>query len=308
MVAAGFVVILFMAGCSNNASTSAPSRVPARPPAADAPSLAYLTIASNFDPNLQRQVGVLIRNCMEKLGYKYYPTPPSTLPAGLNTQERDQPDRKFVLAFGYGVSRGPADSGTGTQNGSESKPSRQGEYIDKLLSTNRSEFAEYWLALKGLTLGGTEPPQEDNCENRAYQRVFGRIPQVNDEFQRLVNDIEPRVAADVRVLAAQAKWSACLARKGYEFRTRADAKSSVHKQYNAKFETELKDPEVLGQFQKAERELAIADYDCYVKHLQGVTRATRRDLENQLLEDNPEVAVVVNAIKTSLKDAMNATK
>ncbi len=176
-------------------------------------------------------------------------------------------------------------------------------------------FEDYMASLRGsredsadgrtydASVKGYDPAL--SCAGHARFKSYGKLRPLSNEIRGLVNDIEPRVMADRRVLAAQERWSACVAKHGYNFRTRADAKDSLQTQF---LSMDLRDAEALGQFHKAERELAIVDYDCYITHLQQVTRTTRRDLENQLLKDHPEVALAINNIKKALDQAKNTSK
>lgn len=312
------VAALVLVGCSNNSSSRATQpQGPARRITNDTPSLTYLAIALDVDTDRQRRQETLTQECMEKRGWQYYPKPPVELPEGVNTQERDQPDRTFVLRYGYGIARRPTPTSPGQQNAPDStaKPSRQDQYEQQLSKEDRQGFDDYMASLWGkpedradgrtsdASVKGYDPAL--SCAGQARFESFGKLRPLSGEIQGLINDIEPRVMADRRVLAAQEKWSACVAKHGYNFRTRTDAKNSLQTQTSS---MDLRDTEAMAKFHKAERELAIVDYDCYIKHLQQVTRTTRRDLENQLLKDHPEVALAINNIKKVLDQAKNTSK
>lgn len=185
------------------------------------------------DPS--HQIDELIALCMRDEGWQYIPL---NLPdVGGNWAPENQRDQYAERGFGIAWStlhvgeEDPNDPYANWVNPNQ-------EYLDGL---SESEQAAYWESLMGteaeqaeslrietdpvtgmetIHVGGADG-YGPGCNGEAHEAVFGDTPSARqlhvEAVQAFYDDLDVRIAADPRVVALNATWSACMRDKGFDF-------------------------------------------------------------------------------------------
>ncbi|MCZ7528280.1 MAG: hypothetical protein M5U14_19065 [Acidimicrobiia bacterium] len=227
----------------------------------------------------------MTKECMEAKGWKYWPRPPVTLPASAASSDGDLThDEGYVRQHGYGITLSPAPAG-------EDLPDPNASYLDTLTEQERRQYGRDWLG----TTEDFETGSPSGCANEARQEVFGSLSETEvTGGQELVNELDDRVRADPRIVEATQEWSRCMTGHGYDLSTPQQARAHVQE----RAEQQAISPD-------EERQIALADLDCYDRELRDVTEAVRREHEERILQENPQIAAVLAEVARELEDLQN---
>lgn len=149
-----------------------------------------------------RADGLLTQDCMRRNGFTdWAPAPPST--AGQKSLAANYPYRPVSSgdAAGIGYRKPPPPASTA---GTTRRPPSDAEH----------------LALNGFIPGKSEPPGPlgGGCTREASEKLSQGQPAADLELPaRLYEQSSQRAATDSRVQAANAQWSACMAKSGLTY-------------------------------------------------------------------------------------------
>jgi hypothetical protein len=282
---------------------------PAKPPAVSAiPALdsandkplpldAYL-LNPEQDRTLSRAEQALVSRCMARFGFTYA--------AGDGTPERrggDMPASRIDGRYGPQSMALARQWGYHPEGGAvNAAPQPWAKTQPKLTPQMRtamtgSDSRKEKLGPGGQTLGGHRVPVH-GCAGEARKELTGS-PDKPAGNARLAGGLNEKtlaqMMADPRVRAVYAKWSACMAGKGYHYAVPAAAQSD-----DAWARTDRPSPR--------EIRVAVADQQCRKKHnVVGVSYAVDFAYQKRAIEDNAEaMAAAKTAIDKQLKAAARA--
>lgn len=279
----------------------------------------------------------LIRECMVGQGFEY--TPADTRDAG--GPPRPDPDSEdFVKEYGFGIS---------TLFSSEIRfdPSDDPNSVYRN-SLSDSQKKAYDLALYGQSFGdgtfsssgggavvaipiGGGPGSEGGEDGPKLAAPAGCVGEAlkatgvdtslpdSGLFDEL-NDLEDRIKADPKMVAAMKKWSACMADAGYQYRDRDAAIKELREEFGELTGLKISgdsggfvvsvsasaeggsdgegkafdplanvDKAKLTQLQEKEKRIASASLKCSEEHVVSVEQKVREGYEADFLADHPEL-------------------
>lgn len=158
----------------------------------------------------ESQIEELVAECMAQQGFEYLPRDiaPDPRAAGELT------DEEYRRLYGYGMTHSTESS----YRDLEGWGSPNEEHVASLDEETR--FAWY------RALNGDDPDDDarDGCRHQAEDEVTAfRFTDEWAEMERALADVEARISADPRTIAAQASWAGCMADAGYPFAQEDDA-------------------------------------------------------------------------------------
>jgi hypothetical protein len=151
-----------------------------------------------------------IRECMAVQGFEYRTFDPVSRLQAL-TGRRNIDDAEFLRRFGYGIStlfgRGNLRSDPDEEIRRRLDPTERATYDRALWGERRgATFEEAVLFHHFGELGG--------CTKQATEAALGGTA-VLAELRRALTGLEARISGDRRIVAANARWSACMRNAGY---------------------------------------------------------------------------------------------
>lgn len=267
MLAALFLV----AGCDSGApDTATPLTPPSIAPASALPKvsagaarslplMAYRYTDEEFAV-LARAEGLLVQQCMRRLGFTDHQPPPA--PATGNGWTTGLPlgivDAEHAARYGYHTPES-LDQPAGPD-----RTSTPQDRMELAVLLGKSEFGD--ISGKGVPEGG--------CQGEAIRRLNEGGPEADLELDgRLGQQASEATEADPRVTEAMAAWSACMAAAGHHYRTPMEASGQ----------------EWAPAPSAAERAVATADVRCKEQtRLAEIWFTVQSGYENQLIARNRE--------------------
>lgn len=200
---------------------------------------------------------LLIAQCMIDRGWQYVPNDPAA----------DTPDPQprqlgalidWTRLYGYGVTITPGSGGKSREISEINQ-----RYYESLTPEQQEA---YHTDINGPLEERSESyyPTEDawGCEHRAFLTVTEGVP-INDFAVTEISGREHNAMySDPRFVAAEVKWSACMAEKGYTY-TRAVGPNAFINEESFRIDR-VGDPEAWLALQQLELETAVADLDCRI--------------------------------------------
>lgn len=231
----------------------------------------------------------LVRDCMKAQGWEYVPVDPVARRAsligatGLNEED-------FEKQYGYGITtlyeqrRVQATSGPNQALRAALSGTDQIAYDRALLGENLdASFAEALDTGDFSRLGG--------CTKQGAEAVFGGAD-VLQSLQATLTDLDARVVADPRMVAAGGAWAACMRARGFEMPgTDTDVVDVVLKKKLADIVgpdgppsgpgvLPAYDPAALAGLQREEVAMVTADIDCEKQHIASVEEKVRAEYDD----------------------------
>ena len=229
--------------------------------------------------------------CMRARGFEYRPADPvarRTALVGGNLSEEE-----FTAQYGYGITTlldrsvpATADPNVGIRNALG--PADRAAYDVALLGEDRS--ATFFAAMDTgdfSRLGG--------CTRTAVEAAFGGAATVTS-LQTKLDELDRRIVADPRMVAAVATWTRCMADAGYPGLTVSeDVDATLQARLIdvigplASFDPTAAptyDKAALTELQRLEVAMVTADVACEDKHVAAVEDKVRSELEKAFRQDN----------------------
>ncbi len=254
---------------------------------------------------LRRQTKVenLVRDCMKTRGFDYTPVDPAAQRAAL-VGSATLSEEDFEKQFGYGIT---------TLHEQRRREASTGPNATYRASLDAVQRATYDQALYGDKLGATFAVAVDTgsfdglggCTKQATDGAFGGT-QVLTDLQTKLDELDARIEADPRMVAAKAAWSGCMREAGFP---ELDKPDEVDTSLQGKLE-EIVGPDVrfgvggpasAAQYNKAaltdlqRQEVAVvkADLECEEKHIADVEEPVRKEYERTFAEQNAALLATV---------------
>lgn len=246
---------------SQDETTSSTSPSDAQSETSDAPAAGddgeltlvdFIPGAVSFDENTdfraqEMEIQQEIAQCMAGEGFEYIPFVPSDVGGGFVGADFDE--EEYVKTYGFGVSTWVLQDAAFNGDGNFEDPYANDPNQEIVESMDQLEQEEYYRVLYGgePDIIANTPQEEleamteeelmafydeayanwqpDGCQNAAYNGAYGGGESQMafwDEFGADYEAIYTRAQSDERILDAQAKWSACMTDKGYDYATRDD--------------------------------------------------------------------------------------
>jgi hypothetical protein len=218
--------------------------------------------------------------CLAEAGFEYFPRERPEATASQFTS-RDEAEE-----YGYGISL--------SFFGSDDQPTVTDPNTEYRAGLSSAAQAAYDLAYLG-------DGNRAGCIQQVQTELYGSSGEVAAPIGELIDTIRERLRADSRYLDAEADWSACMSRAGYDFRSRDDIQNVLQNSVNELLGavpdpdnpnvvtyTDVNPSPEFTALQQRERQIAVADFDCSTdSKLDEVAAAVTVELENRFLDENP---------------------
>ncbi|GAB2452896.1 hypothetical protein [Xylanimonas ulmi] len=255
----------------------------------------------------QLKVEEAVARCMTAEGFEYTPVDYSTT-GSIEAAEIDFTSREYTEQHGYGILNQDDASFEAPEEDNLVDPN--GEYIASL---SESEQTAYFEALYGGSEFEVdeEPTLADQgCYGAAQLEVHGAEQEEvfeSEEIQAFSDDmdvLQSTIENDPRVSDVNAAWASCMADAGFGgYATPQDAMDDFFERSNALWEnvdpesTEAPTPSEADK--KAERDTALADFDCKEKvKYEATERTVRFEHEKEYVDTHQaELAAVKDAFQ-----------
>jgi hypothetical protein len=235
----------------------------------------------------QSRVEGEIRDCMKAQGFEYVPVDPLVQERALTG--RAMTEEEFIKQFGDGVST-LFDRGLGV---AEADPN---ERIRKSLS--EADGKAYDRALGGENPAVTFAEAVDSgdfselggCAKQASEAEFGGAAVVTALIGKL-DELDEAIVQDQRMVRAAEKWSACMAKQGFEYGEPDDIEEDLAERFQAIVGSDVMpgattpppglsyDRAALAELQREEVRTGAVDLRCESRELDPVERVVRPEYE-----------------------------
>lgn len=246
----------------------------------------------------QTTVENLIRDCMRAKGFEYTPVDPAAQRAAL-VGSATLSEEDFEKQFGYGITT------LYEQRRREATSGPNAEYRASLPAPQRTAYDQ---ALYGQNIGSSFAVAVDTgsfgelggCTKQATEQAFGGA-QTLTTLQAKLDDLDARIDADARMVAAYKEWASCMREAGFGDLQKPDEVDAV-------LERELEDivgpntevgvgapgssPDYdrqrLAALQRKEVAMVKADIECEEEHIEKVEEKVRKEYERAFAETNAD--------------------
>jgi hypothetical protein len=247
------------------------------------------TLGFSGEGIIERQTRVegVIRDCMKAQGFDYIPVDPLVQERALTGKAMTE--EEFIKQFGDGVST-LFDRGLGQ---ADADPN---DRIRRNLST--ADGAAYDRALGGDNPAVTFAEAVDSgdfselggCAKQASEAEFGGAVVVTALIGKL-DELDEAIVQDQRMVRAVEKWSACLAKKGFEYAEPDDIEEDLTERFQAIVGSDVPpgattappdisyDRAALAELQREEVRIGAVDRECEKRELDPVERVVRPQYE-----------------------------
>jgi hypothetical protein len=255
----------------------------------------------------QSRVEADIRECMKAQGFDYVPIDPFAQRAAVTGVSRLS-DEDFLEQFGYGIST------LWGRGGSQADPNQR-----LRAGLSAADRRAYDRALWGDNPGATFQAAVDSgdftklggCTRKATEAVFGGA-QVLTQLQGKLDQLDERILEDQRMVRANERWTACMAKAGYRYEDPDEIDSDLTKRMErivgpipGPFATGPAsghkpvpyDHAALAKLQRDEVAIARADYACERKEITPVESKVRPQYEAQFRQRNQALISQVKPLR-----------
>ena len=235
----------------------------------------------------QRQVEDQVALCMVALGWQYTPVDPAVAAGEPGTEE-------FRDRYGYGITTfigAPPDPALDEPDPNAAYvatlgPVEQERYLTDLYGPPDEEAAGDETT---TTVAGTAPP---GCQGQARGFVYNDVATLDADAQRRLDVALGAIRVDPRVVTATSEWAACVAAAATGSAWAFADTEAIQPYLEAELAaTNTDDPAAVAALQAEERALAAADHACQEDLLAPTVRMVRVEIEQQFLDENPDVVV-----------------
>jgi hypothetical protein len=261
-------LILTLAACSGTSGATDRGRaapVPTRTVDSVSPIADYL--GGEIDgENVTSFVEHQTQECMRKKGWDYQ----AAIPVKSNEEPRAPTALlQYRQRYGYGLLNIPPTDGT------RQLVDRQQKYQDSLPTAERQRYAK--------DLGGTQdrvdgPSVSTGCRGAAEQAGHKLFPAFDPAITQEADRDLDAMRADPRYVAATTKWSACMAKAGFQFHVLTDGRKAVSDHFFEPPSDELK---------RFERRVGGADAQCLSKTVWPVQSQLETAIVQRLADKYP---------------------
>jgi hypothetical protein len=261
-----------------------------------------------FSPEgiLERQSRVenRIRECMQAQGFAYTPVDPFAQQQALTGKARLS-EEEFIEQFGYGIS---------TLFGKATEQADPNERIRRTLSA--TDRAAYDRALWGDNRGATFADAVDSghfgelggCTKEASEAIFGGGSVLTALVAKL-DELDGNILEDQRMVRAEEKWSACMARRGFRYADPGDIEGNIERRFTDIVGVGVRpgatappdpgtsyDRVALAALQRDEVKVANADLACEKQEITPVELIVRPQYEEAFRNQNRTLLVRVKPL------------
>ena len=244
----------------------------------------------------QTRVENLLRDCMKLRGFDYTPVDPAAQRAAL-VGSATLSEEDFEKQFGYGIT---------TLYEQRRREATTGPNASYRASLDPVQRTAYDRALYGDKVGATFAVAVDTgrfsdlggCTRQATDEAFWGT-EVLTTLQTQLDDLDARIEADARMVAANTAWSGCMRAAGFPDLARPDDVDTVLEEKldevvgpNHDFgvggpaSEPTYDKAALVALQRQEVAMVQADIECEEKHIADVEEKVRKEYERTFAEEN----------------------
>jgi len=274
LTAAGCGVLLLLAGCSGDESTSAAADEPESPLAEYYEKLFPEQLSEDQDARM-RESEAIVAACMQEAGFEYIPRDPATDGSGVVDMAPDEEygTEEYAAAHGYNITTFDQEAGPVT----EEMVDPNEDYVS---SMSESEATAYYEALYGAMSSEEFDPEAEapaydwttsGCTGKAEHEVGGGELYSDPAFMSFQEDtmaLYEKAQKSPETVALNAEWADCMADAGYaDYQSPEDAMNDINERamalYEGGSETEpMPDEAAMDELREIELDTAVADYRC----------------------------------------------
>ncbi len=246
------------------------------------------TLGFSGEGIIERQTRVEgeIRDCMRAQGFDYVPVDPLVQERALTGKAMTE--EEFIKQFGDGVStlfdRGLGAAADPNERIRKSLSAVDGAAYDRVLGGDNPAvtFAEAVDSGDFSELGG--------CAKQASEAEFGGAAVVTALIGKL-DELDEAIVQDQRMVRAAEKWSACMAKKGFQYAEPDDIEDNLTERFQAIVGSDVPagattapagisyDRAALTELQREEVRIGAADLECENREIDPVERVVRPEYE-----------------------------
>ncbi|KAA3641501.1 MAG: hypothetical protein DWP92_01065 [Armatimonadetes bacterium] len=183
---------------------------------------------------MEREAQDKIAACMAAEGFEYVPYVENQDQGGFATSDVQE---EFAAQYGFGVVAmilGEQQIGEAEIEAEMAKDPNSA-IVEAMSDTERDAYVvalygvppefEFEESADGSPQATTAPVEPSGCQNIAYAETFDQEAQTEffEQFGPMMNDLYSDLESDPRIAELDGKWSACMAKNGYDFKGESDA-------------------------------------------------------------------------------------
>lgn len=156
--------------------------------------------------------------CMRGRGWQYTPAPNLGGAVGIGVVTTSANDPAFIERYGYGISTQPPVESAGA----DEPENPNAKYLNSLSEADQKRYARDLSGDDLAGSGGNDSPvaftiDPSSCYGQAQKEVAKDHPELTDAFTTRFGELLKATRDDPRMVAANARWSACMARSKFTY-------------------------------------------------------------------------------------------
>jgi hypothetical protein len=235
----------------------------------------------------QSRVEGEIRDCMKAQGFDYIPVDPLVQERALTGKAMTE--EEFIKQFGDGVST-LFDRGLGHAQADPNERTRKSLPVADRAAYDRALGGDNPAVTFAEAVDSGDFSELGGCAKQASEAEFGGAAVVTALIGKL-DELDERIGQDQRMVRAAEKWSACMAKKGFEYAEPDDIEENLTERFQAIVGSDVMpgattpppdlsyDRAALAELQREEVRIGAADLECEDREIDPVERVVRPEHE-----------------------------
>lgn len=280
-VVAAVVVAVGLAGCGGGGGGTE----------ADAPLDEQVGFDGDARVERQARAENLVRDCMKGQGFDYIPVDPAAQRAGL-VGTGGMTSEEFEQQYGYGLTTlyeqrlRQAGAGPNEAIRRALSPAEQASYDRALYGDDPTQTFETALDTGDFSkLGG--------CVKQAAEKVFGGTELVANLTAKL-DELDQRIVADGRMVAAIGQWSQCMRAAGYDLADPSEVDTTLEQKLEdivgtPGYRRPDYDQDRLVALAREEVTMVAADLSCEKRHITSVEDKVTAEYQGEFAQQHADL-------------------
>jgi len=247
------------------------------------------TLGFSGEGIIERQTRVEgeIRDCMKAQGFDYIPVDPLVQERALTGKAMTE--EEFIKQFGDGVST-LFDRGLGQADADPNDRIRRNLSVADRAAYDRALGGDNPAVTFAEAVDSGDFSELGGCAKQASEAEFGGAAVVTALIGKL-DELDEAIVQDQRMVKAAEKWSACLAKQGFEYGEPDDIEEDLTERFQAIVGSDVPpaattappnvsyDRAALAELQREEVRIGAIDLACERRELDPVERVVRPQYE-----------------------------
>jgi hypothetical protein len=254
------------------------------------------TLGFSGEGIIERQTRVEgeIRDCMEAQGFDYIPVDPLVQERALTGKAMTE--EEFIKQFGDGVST-LFDRGLGQADANPNDRIRRNLSVADRAAYDRALGGDNPAVTFAEAVDSGDFSELGGCAKQASEAEFGGAAVVTALIGKL-DELDEAIVQDQRMVRAAEKWSACLAKQGFDYAEPDDIEEDLTERFQAIVGSDVPPgattapPDIsyeraaLAELQREEVRIGAADLECENREIDPVERVVRPQYETLFRKSN----------------------